>query len=296
MKSIIILLFLFFFTSAVFSQKDKDWKWQDQDWIDYFKNGKPTVEFSYGQSHLTLKNSPYDFNSSGYFGFGLVELKLGYSYAKQTVYSKKIVQFRNSLFHGSIISQSLRMKDSYSVGGSTTRFGFQSATGYGYRLGKQTALILYNTDGITWTNFYFPPPVMLFEEDPYYNNWKNYIEPFDRHFRFGSTTEAGIRIPIGTMVNFNISFDRTIVFPRHLVWKYLGSTLIVEAMSHALIDNFVRAIMRSTPGAGPIVSFLLKGGLSYGIYELRRGKMNWPFESSEPLLFDSFKAGVSFTF
>ena len=189
------------------------------------------------------------------------------------------------------------MQDAFSIGGSTTRFGFQSATGYGYLLGKKTSLILYNADGITWTDYYWGIPMFTFElGNPDYINYIKYIEPFNRHFRFGTTTEAGLRIPIDGMINLNLSFDRTLVFPRHLVWKYLGSTLIVEAVSQSLIDNFVRVIMRSSPGAGPIVSFLLKGGLSYGIYELRREKMNWPFESTEPLLFDSFKAGVSFTF
>jgi len=36
--------------------------------------------------------------------------------------------------------------------------------------------------------------------------------------------------------------------------------------------------------------------LSYGIYELKQDKMNWPFETVPPLAFSQFKIGVSFVF
>jgi hypothetical protein len=51
-----------------------------------------------------------------------------------------------------------------------------------------------------------------------------------------------------------------------------------------------------SPAAAPIVNFVLKNGLSYGMYQLRKEKMNYPFESEAPILNDTFKIGVTFIF
>jgi hypothetical protein len=120
-------------------------------------------------------------------------------------------------------------------------------------------------------------------------------DDFNKTLRIGSTAEGGIIIPLGPMLNLQASYDRTIVFPRHMVWIHMGSA-IIEAAGQSMIDGFVHAIYKSSPFAAPIVSFILKNGLSYGLYELRREKMNWPFESAEPLLFDTYKVGVKFIF
>jgi hypothetical protein len=54
--------------------------------------------------------------------------------------------------------------------------------------------------------------------------------------------------------------------------------------------------MDSSPYAGPVVGFILKSALSYGIYELRQEKMNWPFSSAAPLSYDQVKFGMTFNF
>jgi len=79
-----------------------------------------------------------------------------------------------------------------------------------------------------------------------------------------------------------------------LFWKWAGSA-VIEEVANGLLDVFIKEIFRSSPAAGPIVNFLLKNGLSYGIYELRQEKMNWPFSSAPPLAFDSFRFGITFT-
>ena len=96
-------------------------------------------------------------------------------------------------------------------------------------------------------------------------------------------------------VELNASYERSIVFRRHLFWKWLGSALI-ETAGQVAVDKFVDEIMDSTPCAGPIVSFVLKNALAYGAYELRMQKMNWPFKSEPPLSYDQFKVGINFVF
>ena len=90
-------------------------------------------------------------------------------------------------------------------------------------------------------------------------------------------------------------YERSIVFERHLFWKWAGSALI-EAAAQGLLDEFINKIFKSSPAAGPVVNFLLKNALAYGIYELRQDEMNWPFPSSPPLAYDQFKVGMTFVF
>jgi hypothetical protein len=46
----------------------------------------------------------------------------------------------------------------------------------------------------------------------------------------------------------------------------------------------------------PVVAFILKGAISYGMYELRSNNMNWPIKTAEPMMFDNYKVGITFTF
>ncbi|HAW08262.1 MAG TPA: hypothetical protein DCW42_03700 [Bacteroidetes bacterium] len=63
-----------------------------------------------------------------------------------------------------------------------------------------------------------------------------------------------------------------------------------------MVDSFVKRVRGYSPWATPIVNFVLKNGLSYGLYELRRSKMNWPFNSASPYVFETFKVGMSYKF
>ena len=62
------------------------------------------------------------------------------------------------------------------------------------------------------------------------------------------------------------------------------------------VKFFINKIFKSSPAAGPVVNFLLKNALAYGIYELRQDEMNWPFPSAPPIALDNVKFGVTLTF
>jgi hypothetical protein len=94
-------------------------------------------------------------------------------------------------------------------------------------------------------------------------------------------------------MSIDASYERSIIFPRHLFWKWTGSVLI-EAAGQWAVDGFVDRVLDSAPYAAPIVSFVLKNALSYGMYELRHDKMNWPFDTVSPLAYDQFKVGLTF--
>jgi len=252
----------------------------------FFYKGSPSIEVSYGQSDASLKNYNPNLLNAGIF-----ELKMGWHKEKE-VKNQNIVIYKNNFLHGGFISSNIRASNSTNGAPSTLRFGYGSSRGYGYKPGNNASLLLYNSNSFTWTRYDYGTKIYTFEwAGPPFDK----LDDFNKSLRFGSTAEGGIIIPVGSVVNLQASYDRTIVFPRHLVLKHLGSVLI-ETGGQSLIDGFVNAVLKSSPAAAPIVSFILKNGLSYGLYELRSEKMNWPFNSAEPLMFDSYKAGLTFTF
>ena len=71
---------------------------------------------------------------------------------------------------------------------------------------------------------------------------------------------------------------------------------IIITVGYLVKRKGFKEIFESSPQAGPIVNFLLKNALAYGIYELRQSDMNWPFTTTPPLSFDTFRLGATFTF
>lgn len=167
------------------------------------------------------------------------------------------------------------------------RFGFGGATGYGYDLGE-SAIIPYHSTSISWSRVKFKDALSDSSDAVIANR-------FNESFRFGSATESGIKIQIIPLISLDVSYERSIIFERHLFWKWAGGG-IIEAASQGMLDHFIGKIGKSSPLALPIVSVILKSALSYGIYELRQEKMNWPFNSAAPLSYDQWKVGVTFNF
>ncbi|MCH6574958.1 MAG: hypothetical protein IH795_07110, partial [Bacteroidetes bacterium] len=167
------------------------------------------------------------------------------------------------------------------------RFGFAGSNGYGYKLCK-SAIILYSSYSYDWTQVDFTDTA---------DNELDQItmDRFEDGIRFGTSNDGGLKIVATSLISLDVNYQRSIVFERHLFWKWAGSA-VIEAVANGLLDVFIKEIFQSSPQAGPIVNFLLKNALAYGIYELRQGEMNWPFSSTPPLSFDSFRFGVAFTF
>jgi hypothetical protein len=281
----ITLIFCFFVFNPIISAQNKK---RSKHHEDLFYTGKPSIELSYGASYLSLKDFTAVPDKTG-----LIDLKLGYYYAGESRYSKSIMRFRNTFLYGDVFSTSLKLSNAYKSENDIWKFGSGTSEGYGYKIKNKNAIFFYNSNSISWTsyNYYYPAK----EPEQEYSESQKYLKNISGSLRFGTNTEAGITVPLFNQVNLNAQFERGLVFPRHLFGKWLGSA-IIEFASQALLDRFINEILKSSPSAGPIVNFLLKNGLSYGIYELRRSQMNWPFESEQPLLFDSFKAGFTIVF
>lgn len=301
-KKLLLVLFVLFFSPLILAQEDstkteEDWKWHWQwgeweDWtIDWgFKKNKPAISLQYGLAELKR-----DDVASQFVNPALVELKLGYIRDKSVWNTDYIINHSYKYIYLSNESNKLAGKERKVAAEIETdmwRFGFGKLSGYGYKIGECAAIIPYHGYTVNWTRIKLDYPYL----QPFFqgSDYKT-LNRYNESFRFGTSNEAGIRIkPIENLI-LDAAYERSIVFERHLFWKWAGSA-IIETAAQGLIDGFINEVFESSPAAGPIVNFLLKNGLAYGLYELRQEKMNWPFNSEAPLSYDQFKFGVTVVF
>jgi len=244
----------------------------------------PLVSLQYGMGDLTLKDFDYTFGDPG-----MIELKLGFAKLERKRRTPQVVDFMHRYLTIANLSTDFGAgTGGAELGSSIWRVGVVSENGYGYPLSSSSSIILLHSRGMTWSNVNIDRPEIIPPDE---------FRPdrFEDAIRSGSLTEAGVMLQLGSMFSVSAGFERSMVFERHLFWKWLGSALI-EGAAHGLLDRFIDAIFDSSPAAGPVVNFLLKNGLSYAVYELRRSDMNWPFDTATPLHHDTFKVGMSFIF
>jgi len=247
---------------------------------------KPYIELNNGTSQLSLDGFGSKFSNGG-----LVELKLGSATQYKSRYSKDVLKYMNSYVFLSKISSSLdyRTNSAGTLPYDIWRFGAGKKEGYGVKIGSMS-ITPYTSSSLVWTHLdmkNFPDESML--------NDNAALAKFNKNVRFGTQSEGGVIINVLPMVSLEAKYERSAIFPRTLFWKYAGSAIIEEG-GMQLVDNFVSRVLRNEPLAGAIVNFVLKNAYSYGIYELRKDKMNWPFDTEAPLMHESFKFGLSFTF
>jgi hypothetical protein len=191
------------------------------------------------------------------------------------------------MFLSYISTELSKKKEADGLKSNLWRFGATWSSGYGYDLGG-LSLIFFNSGSLVWSR--------LDMKDLPADSLDNYrMERFNNSFRFGTSAEAGIRLKISPFLAIQGDYERSIIFERHLFWKWAGSEIIYLG-GLGIIDSFVDEIRDSSPYAVPLVSFVLKGALSYGIYELKQTKMNWPFKTVSPLAYNQFKFGVTIIF
>ena len=290
--TIIICLVTF---SYIIPQENEDstetshswWKKHHKFKFDLFSNefrGHPSISVNYGLSKMSLK----DFNES-FAKPNMLEVKLGYTRQKENSEEENIIDYKYRYLFLSNFSTDLSNSASNGTDLKTDmwKFGFGRSSGYGYKLGA-AAIIPYHAYSFEWSR-------LRMKDTPLSRVDQSMTDLFNDSFRFGTSTEGGIKIRIIHSIMLDAGYERSIIFPRHIFWKWAGS-VVIEAIGQSAIDKFVDEVMDSSPYAAPVVNFVLKNALSYGIYELRHDKMNWPFATAAPLAYDQFKFGLTFVF
>jgi hypothetical protein len=248
--------------------------------------GRPALSFLYGFSNMNLKDA-----QRTYADPNLMEFKIGYTSKRATWRDDDIFNYSNKYFQISYFSTELaNTPNNADVQSKMWRIGFGKASGYGYDFGGFN-IVPYHASGLTWSRVeMLPDKIQTFAALP-----PSGLEDYDQTMRFGTSAEGGLMFTFANHYTVETGYERSIIFRRHLFGKWVMSAIIEDA-AQSLLDGFIDDISDHSPKAVPIVNFLLKNALSYGIYELRQSKMNWPFNTEPPLSYDQFKFGVTMVF
>lgn len=281
MKKVIFLLLVPFVCSfGQYYHTDTDF----HKWFRWHK-GSPMIELNYGFASPEHKKLQKDFAD-----FGALDIKLGYS--RVDTFELNVTEVSEKFLTGGKVSSKLVENEGLGYKADIWKFGFAKREGYGYRFEK-IGIEPYVQEGFLWSDFK-PEQLNVVSSDLIYEDIE-LLKRFEGRIRFGSNGETGLKLRIGSHLALNAAYEYNQIFPRYLFWKHLGS-IAIEGAAGKLLDEFIEEAAYSSPYAAPLIHLLLKGGLSYAFYELRKDRMNWPFESESPISYAAFKLGVSFSF
>lgn len=277
------------YTNAQDSTKtdDEDWAWEwdyVDDWTDWWQKS-PTISLNYGFSNISREDV-----DSSFVNNSLIELKLGYTTRKDSRYADFIEKFNYNYAFLNYNSTNLAggTENTSEIETKNWQFGLGWSSGYGYKVGTDAAITPYYSSTLSFTE-------IDYQNDSLNTNDEDIMDRYYGTFRFGSSSEFGVRGQVTKLLIVEAGYETAAVFEGWLFWKWAGSA-VIELAANGVLDVFIKEVFKSSPAAGPIVFFVLKGALGYGLYELRKGEMNWPFPSAPPIAMDNLKFGMTFTF
>ena len=175
------------------------------------------------------------------------------------------------------------------IGFSAWQFGVSQIEGYGHQFTEKTNLLFYTASNGHW---------MGLEYDSIPNGdslYKKLMDRFTDGVRYSDKFEAGIKFQVYEPFAITVAYEKQIIYPRILFWKWIGSE-ILAGLGEEIISHFSKKIIEASPTFGPFFHFALINAYKYGVYELRKKRMNWPFATETPLMNEGFNVGMTFTF
>ena len=268
------------------------------------KTFKKFMEHPFAEIHYGMNNSSYkidningfnnDFSPAGTFKIKIGDLNL------KTTKADGILKYQSSYFALTHFTTGIGVSESdvnNKINFNAWRISlFADDEGYAYKLGDESYLALYRGSSINWN--------WLDLDDVYSKNSNDTLNPnialakeamsnFGEQARFGNSFEAGLKAKIAGGVGISATYERSMIFPRVLFFKYAVSS-ITEGIALSIANSFVKKVLKSSPDYAPIMNFVLKNAISFGFYELTSKNMNWPLNTTAPLIMDSYRIGVTF--
>ncbi len=247
-------------------------------------NERGVLEFSYGQM-MTKHDNIMD---NSFARIGSLHMKIGYF--NDTVTGSRRHKLPMYDFEGLMCFTYNSVdiggeKESGKIEGNTWQFEFADRDALGYDLGSGFAIMpYYQNSSLFWGGYDFSsvsPPEPLHR--------------FTQGLRFGHGNEGGVMLQCTENIALTASYSFNNIFPRHVFWQWVVSEIVYQS-ADGLANGFVSLIKKRATFAAPIVHFVLRNAISYGMYELRKKGMNWPFESEKALGVEQFRVGLTFMF
>ena len=246
----------------------------------------PTIEVCYGIMDPSIHKDEF---AGDFARIGAIELHLGYTTISDISTNENICEYDyDYLFIGNVSEEISIDESDNGIGTDVWRFGIATSDGYGYKLAEGYNVILYHTNGAMWSK-------LNFRGEAPDEKSQTAIDVYGNAVRFGSMYESGMKIHLFDYVALSGSYERSMVYPRHMFWYWVASEA-VSGIGHGLVDMFIDDIIEASPYAGPIAYFVLNTGISYGMYELQKKDMNWPIDTHSPFFNEGFKVSFSFIF
>lgn len=258
----------------------------------------PFIEIQYGIANYDYKVSNIPLFNNNFSAAGNFKLKIGDLNLKQVkkIEADNILKYSNSYLSLSHLNTEVGVtnnEDKIRVNLWKFTF-FADDEGYAYKIGENSYFALYRGSEVNW-NYMSLDEVNKLTPSDTNSASQEALRNFGEAARFGTSFEAGLKANIVGGIGLSASYERSMIFPRTLVFKYVASSIVHE-IALGLSDSFIKKVLKASPDAAPIVNFVIKNAISYGFYELSSKSMNWPFNTAEPLMIDSFKMGLSFDF
>ena len=287
----IIALTLLFSSTLVFAQGGRRKNRAKNDTIDVSVK-KPYLDVYYGNAQLSRQGMSGEISNTDIYG-----IAIGVKKEKEHKESDEvIIQDKNgiSLTLGS--AQDLQQSDSLYQGVSLTNtnaldfwsLGFINGMGYGYQWGSST-LMLTVEDNTSWTSI--NPRTYSLMQGP--ADWQNIMD-FDGTMRLSSSMTSSLEFRVSNTVSLTGGYTWNQVMPRHLFWYWMGSE-IIEGLAGNAVDRLIENFTEMSPKSQPVMHFVLKSAVLYGMKEMRRKYMNWPFETASPMNITYWNIGVGLT-
>ncbi|GEM_PF-1039371 len=282
----------------IFDKDDLDFDWENDDFNfstqdeEYTSDEeKPFLLLEAGRSILSNSTFKDRYPNMNFKDNSISILRLGYY--KYTHYKENtLIQTSSNDLFVSYASDKIYDFDELSNDIQTQNWGFglNLTEGYGNEFHKNFKIIFNHTNGMTWNR------LALVDKNSISDT--NFIQTFNRFnekFKFGEQFQSKVEIVLFDIVNLNATYERRHIFPAYMFW-YSALSGIIELASQSILDEFIDEVRKFSPDITPIINFILKSGLSYGIYELRRDNMNWPIQTESPFVMENFKVGFGLNF
>lgn len=252
--------------------------------IDIFDWKTPTVSLRYGSGSASLASV-----AAPLFAPTTLDIDLG---KRHTVkFSPDIYVVSKDHLNIGIINSGLgKAAAANEQDFSAIRLMSVDSRGYGWDMGAGWTLELTNGNafGWTWMSFDSLRGVLSAEE-------QSLLSSYGTGVRFGTMSDAVVSVSPASWLSVDAGFQRQGILRRFIFWEHAVSGL-VSATGYSLIDAFTYYIQKSSPAGAMITSFVLKSAYSYGVYELRKKNMNWPFESEPATVVDTWRVGLTVNF
>lgn len=286
----LILLFLLAFRLNLKCDEEIDYKFllERMFVIPKWLENQPTLGFKYSISTPTIPlkhfasklSNTYSFDLS--YGFTRFEETDEYGLENILYYASESASIENISSH---LKPSSINKD---ITSDNWNFGFCYKNGYANIFPNSSFLTFYHSSSIEWTHLDIELAA-LNERD------QKEFDKFDEKFKFGSCFEAGIMYNITDVLNFDISYFHSLTYQNTEYGKWLGASFL-ELILQRTIDFWSFEIVKNNAYYGPFLNFLCKNSCSFILYEFRRKKQFFPFNSEYALSYDGVKFGFTFTF